>query len=117
MIDEVRKKENTYKVIENPTQPLEYDIAIWRLGHYPDKITPNPPLRFKQRKDTLPSWVIEGMQVLDAAGEDVVVPFFGDKVGHVYWFWADQYYISAGFKKEDYTIPVQLTQQLTPTKK
>lgn len=115
MIDEVRQKEITYKVIENPTQPLEYDIAIWGLGHYPDMKA--SPLRLKQRKDTLPSWVIEGMQVLDAAGEDVVVPFFGDKVGHVYWFWADQYYVSAGFKKEDYTIPIQLTQQLTSTKK
>lgn len=115
MIDEVRKKENTYKVTESPSQPLEYDIAIWGLGHYPDM--KDYPLRLKQRKDTLPSWVIEGMQVLDVAGGDVVVPFFGDKVGPVYWFWADQYYITAGFKKEDYTIPIQLTQQLTPTKK
>lgn len=118
MIDETRDRKKTYRVVADNTHPLEYDISTWYYygaGYSGQLGTPPSPQNHKQRADTMPAWVIEGMKVLDVPGEDVVVPFFGNKLDGVYWFWADMYYITAGYKKGDdtNTKPLQVHQQLT----
>ena len=68
----------------------------YRITEYKD--ASNEGSTYKQetymREDALPEWVIMGVRLLDISAVDGIadIPFFGEKNGPVYWFYAQQVY-------------------------
>jgi hypothetical protein len=81
MLDATRVLTTTYRV-------KHLDSGFYQVTVYPkqSEVTASYVTQGEYRPDALPRWIIEGVRMLDVAGVDTRVPFYGSRIGGSYWF-------------------------------